>query len=534
MTEPVQIVRRIGGNLAQALRWALARAILPRGRGLWISLRLAPPLDEIAAPQLSLHPQPTLFEVLQILDAAGRDAGVDGIFVDLVGAPADWSRTQSLRRALSRVRELGKPVVVWAERLDERGLLLASAATQIWLPEAGQVFLLGVRAETFHLRDLLAHLDVRPEVVRIGSHKTAGEIFTRSSMSPEQREQLDALADAWFGALVDGIAAGRGLEPERVRELIDRGPYTAPAALAAGLVDACVYPDEIERRLDALTPLPPAQRDGPRRAQRVDARTVHALRGADPRWRPLLCEIPRIAYVVARGAIHRGSGSKGIACEALGALLERVRRDESVRAVVLRIDSPGGDALASDLLWRAVSQLRREKPVVASMAGVAASGGYYLASAADAVLAESGTITGSIGVLGGKLNLEGLYRRLGVGRDGVERGARAGLLSEARTFRADERRALRDEMSALYAMFVERVARGRGLSAEAVERVAQGRVWSGSRAAALGLVDGIGGPLEALAKARSLAGLARDRVRVTLHPRHARLPTLAALLRNAR
>ncbi|HEY5657345.1 MAG TPA: S49 family peptidase, partial [Myxococcota bacterium] len=395
MAEPVNILRRAGANLAHATRCLVDRAALQRGGGFWLALRLAPPLEEFSIPRFPFEGSPSLLQVLQLLDAAASDPDVDGVLLELAGAPVGWSKVQSLRRAVGGVRRCGKPVVAWAEQLDEQSLFLASAATQIWLPESGQVFLVGVRADTFHLRDLLARFEIEPEVLRIGSHKTAAESLTRSNMSPEQREQLEALADDWFGALVDGVAEGRGLAPAAVRDRVDRGPYTARAALEAGLVDACVYPDEVERRLEAFAPLPSAGRPGPRRVRRVDARTYGALRAPDGGWRPLLAEVPRIAYVVARGAVHRGSASRGIASEALSGLLERVRRDSVVRGLVLRIESPGGDALASDLLWRAVSRVRREKPVVASLGEIAASGGYYIASAADAILAEPGTLTGS-------------------------------------------------------------------------------------------------------------------------------------------
>jgi protease-4 len=242
--------------------------------------------------------------------------------------------------------------------------------------------------------------------------------------------------------------------------------------------------------------------------------------------------VGRLAYVVAQGGIRRGASARGIGSDDLARTLEEVRADPEVRGVTLRIDSPGGDALASDLLWRAVDRLRREKPVVASLAEVAASGGYYLACAADAIHAEVASVTGSIGVIGGKLNLAGLYRRLGVARDGVERGERAGLLSEARSFTPAERGALRQEMEALYAAFVDRVARGRGIAVDAVSRAAGGRVWSGDRALRIGLVDAIGGPLEALDHARRLAGLLPgEQAALALHPRAPRLGGLVYALR---
>jgi protease-4 len=438
----------------------------------------------------------------------------------------------SLRRSVLRLREAGIPVVVYAEALEAEGLLVASAATELWLPESGNVFLVGLRLESLFLRGVLDRLDVKPEVVRIGRYKSAGERFTRDGMSPEDREQLEALADDLYDELVEGIATGRGIAPEVVRDLIDRGPYGARAAVAAGLADRCLFPDEIERALEALTPEPPAERPGPRRARLVEAALYRAIRVGDLGWRPLFTGLPRIAYVVARGVIGRGRGHRGIASDGYRDLFEEIRRDARVRGVVIRIDSGGGDALASDLLWRSVSLVAREKPVVVSMGDVVASGGYYMASAADEVLAEAGTVTGSIGVVGGKINLEGLYRRVGVAKDAIERGARAGLLSESRGFTPDERSAVRGEMVALYETFVDRVARGRGLSVDATRKVAQGRVWSGSRACQVGLVDAIGGPLEALLAVRRRAGLLRDEpVLVDPHPRLPRLPGLRDLLR---
>jgi protease-4 len=256
----------------------------------------------------------------------------------------------------------------------------------------------------------------------------------------------------------------------------------------------------------------------------VEAPAYHALRVRRGALRAPFADAPRVAYVVAAGAIRSGAGTAGVASDAYRALLRRLERDDAVRAVVLRIESPGGDALASDLLWRSVRRLAEAKPVVASMGDVAASGGYYVAAAAHAIHAEAATLTGSIGVVGGKLDLEGLFRQVGVAQEGVERGARAGLLAPGRALSPGERAAVRGELRAVYELFLDRVAEGRGLAREAVHAVARGRVWSGRRAQEAGLVDALGGPLEALADARRRAGLADERVPVDVWPRG---PTLA-------
>jgi len=532
---PLEIARQIQGNLAHVVRRIADRAALPRDQGFWLTLRLGGPLEEHQTPGLGFgrHSTLGLFEVLETLEAAARDPQVDGVLLRIAGPLVGFSKLLSLRRAVLRLRECGVPVAAYAEMLDAESLLLASAADRVWLPETGSVFLVGLRLESLFLRGALDRLGLTAELVRVGRYKSAGEQFTRAGMSREAREQVEALADDLYDELVEAIAAGRGLAPGRVRDLVDRGPYHARAAVEAGLVDRCLYPDELEEALCELTPEPPPERPGPRRAAAVEAASYHAVRAGDRGWRPLFDGLPRIAYVVAHGLISRGGGHRGIASERYRELFDQVRCDERIRGVVLRVDSGGGDALASDLLWRSIALVKREKPVVVSMGDVAASGGYYLASAADEVLAEAGSVTGSIGVVGGKLNLEGLYDRIGVAKDGVERGTRAGLLSESRGFTPDEKSAVREEMTALYETFLDRVARGRGLSVDGVRRVAAGRVWSGTRAHRVGLVDGIGGPLEALGSVRRRAGLAADeRALVERHPHRPRLPAWSHLLRS--
>jgi protease-4 len=519
--------RRAGARLARGLRALRAWRKLPRGR-FFVSLHLRAALAELPGPARGREAPSSLLEALLLLDAAARDPRVAGVLLRVGATPAGWSGIASLRRALLELRARGKPVAVHAESLDAPSLLLASAASRIWLPETGQLHLVGLRAESFYLRDLLTRLGVRADVVHIGTHKTAAEALTRQGMSPEQREQLEELVDDLFAGLVEGVAQGRGLAPAAVRSAIDRGPFAAPAAVEAGLVDACLYPDEIEGALAALAPAPA---DGPRRAVCVDAR-IYAALPPHHDLRLVRNGEPGLAYVVLEGPIHRGGAAAGVAADSASELLASLREAPEVRGVALRIESPGGDALASDLLWREVERLRREKPVVASLADVAASGGYYVACAADAIFAEAGTLTGSIGVVGGKLDLANLYARLGIAREGVERGARAGMLSESRAFSVDERQALRAGMSALYASFVDRVARGRGLAREAVLRAAEGRVWSGTRAAQLRLVDALGGPLEALCDLRRRAGFAPgETASLRVLPRVTPLAGLRALLR---
>jgi protease-4 len=509
--------RNAAANASSALRRLAAPFALPRGR-FWLRVALDAAVPEgpraAALPGLGLPSAPPLLGLLEGLAAAERDARVEGVLLRLRGAPVSLAQGLALRRALAALRAAGKPVAVYAERLGTEELLLAAGAERIFVPEAGSVALLGLRLESFFLRGLLDRLGVRAEVVRVGEFKSAAEGLVRHGMSETQRVQLEALLDDLYEVVVSGIADGRGLTPARVRELVDGGPYRAAAAREAGLVDACLFPDEVEAALAELAGRPGGE------VTLADFPAYHRLRARDPGLRASLREVPRIAYVVASGMVRSGAGAVGVASDVYRALLRRLELDASVRAAVIRVDSPGGDAIASDLLWRSVRRLAAAKPVVASLGAVAASGGYYLASAADAVFAESATLTGSIGVVGGKLDLEGMYEKLGVAREGVERGARAGLLSASRALTPAERSALRADLRAVYELFLERVAEGRRMTRDAVHAVARGRVWSGRRALAEGLVDGLGGPLEALAEARRRAQLGEaEPARVIVLPR---------------
>lgn len=531
---PLGFASRLLANGIRAARLAprsLERAA--KANALWLLVPLGPDLGERGRAVFGANRDAaySLLDLLRSLDRVADDPRISGVLLRFQGSgPHRFNQAAALRRRIDRLREQGMPVVAWAESLTAAQLWIASGAQTVWLPESGTVQLVGLRAEQVFLKDLLDKLDVEPEVVHVGRYKSAGEIATRRSMSPEQREQLEAWQTDLYAQLVEAIGAGRGLEAEAVRDRIDRGPFAAPAAREAGLIDGFLYADEIEESLRPLS-----------RGQAADREVAFVDLGAylgavvqDPGWRPLLRHLPHLAYVVATGNVLRGASRRGISSVPMSRLLVQVREDDRIRGVVLRIDSPGGDAVASDLLYRAVELTAKEKPVVVSMGEVAASGGYYLAAAAHAIWIEAGSVTGSIGVVAGKLNLEGLYRRIGVGRDAVEMGARAGLFSEARGFTPDERKAVGDEMRALYDVFVRRVAAGRKMDVDAVERVAGGRIWSGRKALEVGLVDAIGGPLEAIEDARRRAGIPEgERCQLEVLPRRPRLPDLRALLMGA-
>jgi protease-4 len=324
---------------------------------------------------------------------------------------------------------------------------------------------------------------------------------------------LERLLDDEFALLVDSLAVARGMTPDSVRALLDRGPFTSLEALGAGWVDTLLYDDEV----DSLAVRAAGARRETRSLQRYLAR-----HRASP-------TAPRLALVLASGTIapgrSRGSALFGdvLGAETLAGALREARRRSSVKAIVLRVDSPGGDALASDVVWHEVERCRAVKPVVVSMSDLAASGGYYVGMGADAVVAQPATLTGSIGIYGGKFNQLGLYRKLGFNVETLARGRRAEMLSPFRDFTEDERKVFQRELEAYYQQFVAKVAKGRHLAEAAADSAAGGRVWSGVSARALGLVDTLGGLPLALRLAQQKAGISPTaEVQVAVYPRDER------------
>jgi protease-4 len=473
----------------------------------------------------------TLRTVIDRLDAASRDAGVGTVLVTIRPLALGWGRLMELRAALERARAAGKRTIAYVEAAGDREYVLASAASEVVMPPTGELMLVGLHVESIFLKELLAGFGVEADFEAVGRYKSAAETVTRTEPSPEAREAMTALVDDLYGAEVGAIAAGRGLAPEAVKAAIDAGPYLAADAVAAGLVTRAGYRAQVlDEALAAAGAGARAREDYGRHKRDVDTDNPLALLRLllEPPVAPRTAGEPVVAVVYLTGPITHGGeddgpdlfGTAGVRSgEALKTLAE-VAKDPDVKAVVVRVDSPGGSAVASDLIYEALRGLGAKVPLVASMGDVAASGGYYVAMSARKIIAEPTTITGSIGVVGGKLVVGGLYKKYGVGSWSVSRGAHAGLMSDTHPFSDSERAALRKMMEGTYAAFVHKAAVSRGRKDEDVRAVAEGRVWSGAAAKDRGLVDALGGLKEALALARAEAKLPADApVVVFPHPK---------------
>ena len=466
--------------------------------------------DEIPVKPLWGEKTPSFTELLLRLEALGRDSHTPALLIKLRTFPWGYAQTEELRRVLESLRARGKKVWVYAENLNVRGLFFASAADRLFLHPEGMVVAPGIYAERFFLKGTLEKLDVAVEADRIGKYKSAVEPLTRSSMSHEDSLQhAEFLKDIW-DVVVKAVAEGRGQDPAELEDLLlSRGVFTAQEALAAGLVDGVRYEDQVDslfrRAFGPLRPFvlnPQEQRD---------------------EWRD---DRPVVAVVVAEGDIVVGKSappsplplpffsSRTVGSWSQKVLWEKLRKDKRVKAVVFRINSPGGSSQASEDIWREVARTARVKPVVVSMGNIAASGGYYIAMGGSRVLADATTLTGSIGILWIKPVIAGFFRKLGITRDVVKLGEHADALSLFRGYTDEERAVVHRILEEGYRTFLRRVAENRKMSVDAVHTLAQGRIWSGQSAREVGLVDGIGGVVEAVQEAARLAGLSAYRVRV--------------------
>jgi protease IV len=449
-------------------------------------------------------PTPLALQALrERLDRISYDGRVRGVALRIKDIEAGWAALEEARRELLSFREGGGRVVAYLQDpVDTRSYYLACAADEVLIAPLVTVGVTGVRTRVSFFKDALERLGVGAEVVAVSPYKSAGEPYTRNDFSPEAREQAERLLDGRYEELVHAIGASRGLTEAEARDVIDGAPYGSQEALTAGLVDGVLYEDELPGRLAA---------GGERvrlaewAAARRSLKTPYRRRAR--RW---------VELVQVKGAISRGRsrrvpvplpflGGERAGSDSVVAALRGAGKNRRVGAVLLHVDSPGGDALASDLIWREVGRISARKPVVVLMGNVAASGGYYVSAPAAHVVARRLTVTGSIGVITIRPVAERLYGKLGVNPVGLERGERAGLVDPSRPPTEDELRVLEHQIGLVYDEFKDRVSWGRDLSD--VDSIAGGRVWSGAEALERGLVDGVGGFREAFRKACELGGV---------------------------
>jgi protease-4 len=471
------------------------------------------------------------FNLLALLRWAREDPQLRGVFIRCGGVRTGWAKVQELHRNLVALRSAGKRVWMYCAHAGLQEYVLSSAAEQIVLAPAGTLDIAGLSSEVTFVAGGLKKLGIEAELIQMGKYKSAAETFTRSDMSPAHREMVESLVHDLYDQVVDTIASGRGIDADRARAVIDRGPFVAREAQQERLVDALLYEDEAEERLRAQC----------ENSATIEAKEYFARRRRAVRRAVLRRAHRAIGLLTLSGTVKMGESVSGLeaasACgaESVSRDLKALRERTDVSAVVVRIASPGGSGLASDLIWHEVMRTRQRKPVVVSFGDVAASGGYYIGVAGSPVIAEGGTITGSIGVLAGKALLRGLYDHLGVTKEIVSRGRHAGLYSDYLPLGDEERQRLQTEAEFFYGDFIGKVAAGRHLSEQAVAAAAQGRVWTGRQAHALGLVDQLGGLERALDEAKALAGFAADEiVAVERYPRPRRLWKLPAGLRPPR
>lgn len=452
-------------------------------------------------------PPPSVESFTRALDHLAADPRVEGVVLTTSGLAAGPATLTSLRQAIGRFRESGKQAMAYVHDVGMWSYYLASACDKILAPESASFRAAGLWSESLFLKDTLALAGVEADFEAIAEYKVSPDTLRRSEMTEPHREMLESILDSLYTEVIDAIAAGRGLAPSRVQELLDTVPLTAAQAHEAGLLDAICYEDDLPAHLgtsEATAAL--------LSWQRARRRLIRPLR-----WR----NRQSIGLILLEGVIVTGPShqpplpiplplplpSVQAGSETLVQQLRAAAQDKSVAAVVLHVDSPGGSALASDLIWREATRLRQVKPLVVFMGNQAASGGYYVSAMANAIVAQPTTLTGSIGIWGGKIVTRALYKKLSARREVVSRGKAAGLYADIAPFNDEERGKIRADIGDGYTRFKARVAQGRGMTVEDVEAIARGRVWTGEQALARGLVDEIGGLQTAVDRARELAGL---------------------------
>jgi len=488
------------------------RERLPEGSVL--VLEISGPIEEQKPPgvagTVAGGAMTVLHQVLDAMDTAKDDARIEGLVLKISPIFSGWAKVQEIRAQVLEFRKSGKPTVCFltSDFVMNKEYYLATACEQVWIASTATLAVTGLMGQATFYRGTLDKLRIVPDLYHTDEYKTYSNIYTERKFTREHREATEAVVRGIAGQYFDDVAQARKLERGEVESLVARGPFLDREAVEHRLVDRAAYWDDVQK----------------------------FFRDRAGEWRPVelrryLREVQaagfeKIAVVHATGDIIAGrsdfepfSGNYVLGSESVSADLRRARTDESVRAIILRVDSPGGSVLGSELIRREVELARKAKPVVVSMSDVAASGGYWIAMSASKVVTDPATLTGSIGVVVGKMNISGFYDLLGLSTDYVATSENATLLWPHKSFTPQQREAVLKGMREVYQSFLKGVAEGRRMDLAAVEKAAKGRVWTGAQAKELGLVDELGGYGRALDLARDLAGIPPDaKVQVVRYP----------------
>lgn len=454
-------------------------------------------------------PDQSLSNLILQFKKAKVDDRIKLIVLDINMSAVGWGKAEEIREAIADFRSSGKPVYAYLELGMNKEYYIATACDKIYVAPPGELFINGLAADVMFFRGSLDKLGIYPDMYQIGKYKSAGDMFTQKQMTDAHREYINSLLDDLFNRYVETIAKARGKSADEVRALIDNAPYSAAKAKEAGLIDSVAYRDELDKELKAklgYKETDPLKIVRGSTYSEVEPDSLGLDKGE------------KIAVIYATGDIGSGtsdnspSGSQSIGSDTLAKALNDARDDKSIKAIVIRVDSPGGSGLASDIIWHAVVSAKEKKPVVISMGDVAASGGYYIAAGASKIVAQPSTITGSIGVVAGKPVMRGFYDWLGISNEYVLRGKNAGMFRETEKFSPDERAKFEEWIkTTYYEDFVPKVAKGRNKDAAYIDSIAQGRVWTGSQGKERGLVDEFGGLDRAVEVAKELANIPKDK-----------------------
>lgn len=461
------------------------------------------PLDFMSFPGLAKGKPMGLTEILKNIKKAAENDQVKGIYLNADVSPNSYATLAEIRNALIDFKKSGKFIIAYAEIMDEHSYYVAAVADKVYLNPTGEILLNGFSQQVFYLKGMFDKIGVEPQLIRHGKYKSAGEPFIASSMSAENRSQIESYLGSLYTHFIAEIAKSRKIDVIKMRSIVDELQVQSSAdAIKLKVIDGIKYEDEVEKELKSKLSL--AESD---KLNYITMAKFNLVSGNTS------VSDNKIAVIYCVGDISSGEGDdQGIGSDRMAATIKKVREDESYKAIVLRINSPGGSALASDVIWREVSLCKGKKPVIVSMGDVAASGGYYIAAPADYILAQPNTITGSIGVFGMLVNAkELLNNKLGIKIETVKFGEFADLGSPDRPLNEAERLVVQRGVDRVYDNFIDRVAKGRKLTKEQVEEIAQGRVWSGVEAMKIGLVDGLGGLDKAIEMAAEKANLSEYR-----------------------